>query len=55
MLGGSSYCGIHLMLWDFSFVHELLCMCLEVMSWLDFVRNKYMSVGVHATNEIATT
>jgi hypothetical protein len=25
------------------------------MSWLDFVRNKYMSVGVHATNEIATT
>jgi hypothetical protein len=42
------------MLWDFSFVHELLCMCLGVMSWLDSLRNKHMSVGVHATNGIAT-
>jgi hypothetical protein len=29
-----------------------LCICLRVMSWFDFVGNKYMNVGVQVTHEI---
>jgi hypothetical protein len=42
---------LHLMSSNFPFVHELVCMCLGIMSSHDYVGSKYMNVGVHVTNE----